>query len=887
MARRKGKNNVSSTIRRLCLCAVVTAFALSLMALFTPSTHALYSAAQINSRLPGGSASLPVHWDNVCYDRMAANLAAGQTERTAINTGGSYAEYVWISQRGAPSVVSMSVPYGTTSVPLQINQVTFICSPLVNPASAGARYPRTAAQVVQVGNAPNDRRPNTSGSSINIPARLGDASRILSVGASWGSVSGVTGTQNLISSRDANSRYWFASAPINVTYNTGSGGITSAINVNLTVNRKTSSQYGAGWSCKRPGGPSTGYTPAGALDFNPCETVGAVSTITLRPSTTPARYQPGMSVNGAFSSSAASYAYINPSQRATFRAWNSVGSYNGMNHAFTGMVQRTYVSTGNWTGWQNIHQGSYTATGNGNTTFWGDYNIGPGTTQGGNQRSPDNLPANLREVCYRFQITNAGGAILNPPNPTQNACARVRAGNTVASSSATPANIEKNSGETATIVGSMTTTGFRDWGDPGGNYGVTCSYSIALTAGSGAGSNNGTIGGGATSGSCNQTISSNGTINFVSRTYTSDANTRIGSRACITVTLTASDFVAAANRVHTSCTTVVAKPYLKVVGGDVIAGKGFSPSCTAETSRIVTWNRGATYNYRGAGTTYAAIATGAIDGFSSAQFAIGESNPAYGDEPRGLTFANTSGTYGGNYAAAGCIPDYYGTRPATPSATSWPGWNTANGFAAANSDGTVTYNVSGNLTLTGGTITAGNASRPGSNIRLYVDGDVYINGNITAENPSVPGGATNAVYYTPNFLLVARGNIYVASGVTQLYGSFAAQPNGTAGGNFYTCASGMGTPLALSAANFNTCGSQLTITGGVAAKKLHLLRTAGTMSQDAGGQLPYANNGGGYANAAEVFVYNPVLWLRQLTGTTGGSSAGGTYDAMTTLPPVL
>jgi hypothetical protein len=171
---------------------------------------------------------------------------------------------------------------------------------------------------------------------------------------------------------------------------------------------------------------------------------------------------------------------------------------------------------------------------------------------------------------------------------------------------------------------------------------------------------------------------------------------------------------------------------------------------------------------------------------------------------------------------------------------------------------------------------------------LYVSGNVYISGNITAGIPVVPNGATNAVYYTPSFMLVATGNIYVDNDVTGLYGSFAAQPATiTTGGDFYTCASGQGAPFNLTAANYGSCTAQLVVTGGIAAKKLHLLRTGGTMSGDQDGGQTIGSNGSGYQSAAEVVIYNPVLWLRRMTGNTSTGSTNTGYDAMTTLPPVL
>lgn len=601
----------------------------------------------------------------------------------------------------------------------------------------------------------------------------------------------------------------------------------------------------------------------------------------------PATVRPYTRVNG----SAGGMRYINPSDTAEFVAFTRVSNYRRMDHNISTRIERQLDGGG---GWDNLATRSFVADSNGDTTNWGAVNIGLHTSAGGN------IPNDTRQFCYRARIVVADGANVTS-SPSDPSCARVRAGQTSATTSATPATIEPGSGEIATLTGGMTTTGFRDWAETtSDNYTILCDYSVTITAGAGAGSNNGTISGGASSGSCNQLISSNGARTPVNRTYSTDVNTRIGTRVCITINLSAyDDAFLAAGTTSQDCTTVAAKPYLKVAAGDVFAGKGFAPTTEACTTtpnaRIVSWNRGDVANngqWRGAGTTYAAYATGTIDGFASSQFAPGASPTPYPNEPKGLTFANvaSTGTWGGNYQGATCIPDYYGTKPAnatTFSGATWGAgaWNAANAAAASptNPDGTVAYAKTGNLTLAGGTINSG------SNILLYVQGNVYLAGNITAGVPSIPSGSTNAVLETPGLLLVATGNIYVASGVNQLYGSFAAQPtNATTGGNFYSCASANGTPLNLSATNYSACNNQLVITGGVAAKKVHLLRTYGSLSQDTNGGQPIGAAGSnGYQNAGEVIIYNPVLWLRRLAGTSGGSSGGTTYDAMTTLPPVL
>lgn len=306
------------------------------------------------------------------------------------------------------------------------------------------------------------------------------------------------------------------------------------------------------------------------------------------------------------------------------------------------------------------------------------------------------------------------------------------------------------------------------------------------------------------------------------------------------------------------CIYVAAKPYVKVFGGDVSAGNGIasgttSSNCTPNTgASISAWNKGAS-TFAGAGTQMAAMALGTID-----EFATGQRSATV---PSGLAFANNpidGDTYGGNLGSVPCIPDYYAVKPATT--TPLP----------ANVSAMVTgaYGATGTTTLAGGNV------NPGQRVTVYVQGDVYISSNIT---------------YTPNwnfrniplFQLVVKGNIYVDNNVTQLDGAYIAQPNGGSGGNIYTCTTSAAA-LPLNGSLYNTCNTKLTVNGLFSAKQVHLMRTSGTISQSTAAESRAANN------AAEVFNYNPSVWIAQpAAGSNTNNTKVGEYDAITSLPPIL
>lgn len=315
-------------------------------------------------------------------------------------------------------------------------------------------------------------------------------------------------------------------------------------------------------------------------------------------------------------------------------------------------------------------------------------------------------------------------------------------------------------------------------------------------------------------------------------------------------------------------------PYFTVMGGDVAAGAGFGACAEDSTAGITGWNDDGG-SYKGAGVQMAALALSDIKHFPSLLGIIGG-----GAEPYGLSFANsgsgvtsdTTGDYGGQFGYLPCLPDYVdsiNTSTATP-------WTDDSDFGTSD-----TYTATGPLTLAG---SAPIQLSPNTVINLQVNGDVYINNNITYDDS---GGAGNY----PRLNLYATGSIYIAPGVTQLHGLYVAQgtaaaselPSSSASvppGTFVTCASEDVTQsIFTELTDFNDCSTnQLTVYGSVAAQSLHLDRDSGDI-----------DNGG----PAESFHFSPELWegtplCSAITSDplcTGATSSD--WDAVSSLPPTL
>jgi hypothetical protein len=303
------------------------------------------------------------------------------------------------------------------------------------------------------------------------------------------------------------------------------------------------------------------------------------------------------------------------------------------------------------------------------------------------------------------------------------------------------------------------------------------------------------------------------------------------------------------------CVRVVKHPYLRIYGGDISAGNGFTTSpgaCTPNTgSAIVSWNKGAGGAYGGAGVQYAAAALNIITNFSTTLGNGGGSAPV----PNGLAFTNNTATPG-SFGSLPCVKDFYGTG----SSNVLPSTN------LTSLGGQNTYGAIGPIAISGNI-------NPNQRTVIYVNGDVLINGNI-----SFPGGWS--VASMPMFELVAKGNIYISNAVTQLDGVFVAQPNGAAGGTIYTCAHPALPGVGYTADDTlsGNCHNGLTINGAFVAKQVQFLRTRGTLYQSNAAEPSTS------ANIAEVFRFSPALWMAQPPNQTNGVLE---YDAIASLPPIL
>ncbi len=332
-----------------------------------------------------------------------------------------------------------------------------------------------------------------------------------------------------------------------------------------------------------------------------------------------------------------------------------------------------------------------------------------------------------------------------------------------------------------------------------------------------------------------------------------------------------------------SCSgAVVNEPYARFYGSDVTAGGAFasgSNQCAGSPMHlgsINSYQRGVGPRPQGSGSQFAALSLGQIQSFASAFL-----RSLAPTSTTGLSFANTpaAGPFGGNLGATyqHCVPDYYGTLPADNSA--WAGSFAAPGGA---------YTYSGDLTLGPGTVAAG------TNLSIYVNGDVYISGDLTYQTNgwTVTGNTSNV----PSLYIIATGSINISPGVHTLDGVYVAQNN-----TIHTCAAGPGTANLYDATDlYNNCHSRLRINGSFIANNIVLDRTYSSLRHSQGGENPFGGSplhpcdvsGGVLIDlqadcSAEIFNMGLETYLSSPAMAPSGGPKSGKFDAITSLSPVL
>lgn len=828
----------SNTVKKIVFFVVATV-ALSLF-VGQHRTYAL-TAAQLNARFPNAKATM-VQADTDCTSRL--NNAPG-TGRTKVNNSNPYELFTWISASGSPTATTVNVPYGATSINLQLNQMQFICD-IINYSNFGSDSSATAAYLlarVRSTNYPNDRSPNPDDGSnpINAASLFEVNTRINAGSATTGTISNISLPDYLQIDRSGSSRYWFAS-PVGFRY-TETGGFKSSHTVTIRFNLTAISTFhnyppSGVTMCTNPNPPPLviSTTPTG---FSRCDSY----TISLSFYVNVNKPPVGGVVGGAGAGCSQITGYVyDPNNSATklnyywyvnppagTPATYSSASRPPLPAILSGFRGPVTANLANPAGTPSTvpagHGFAFTPPGSGAYNYNGDWSS---------------------NTYWLYALDPNTGQVIRFDTITQPPCGAI-----ACSSSSFSGDFIVGIPTSFRVSDTITKAGVAP---PGTAPYDTFTINIynATAAGAPVGGPIQTYSG--VPGSPSTGPPSGWVVTSDSRTFTAP---------------TVGYYVAMWTYHGVTCSSSKANgayaPYFSVLGGDITAGPGFGVGCTPNnTAGITGTNIDATGTgpFFGAGTQLAAMALGNVRSFASSLNANG--SDAGAGPPSSLTFANTSPpknlasqTYGGGFGLNGwCVPDYAQTAAGALAATPSPG--SINVSSLPNK--TTYYN--GNLTITGGQIAVG------THALLVVTGNVYISAPITYAPYSLNGSDSDKM---PQFqLLVRGGNIYVNNAVGALHGLYVTETIGAVGGQLYTCSVGLGVPVM----DYNTCNHQLFVYGAVSASKLVLGRTWGNL-----------RNAPGVTNTpAEQFIFTPETWLGNLERLTNGS---GEVQAITSLPPVL
>lgn len=349
----------------------------------------------------------------------------------------------------------------------------------------------------------------------------------------------------------------------------------------------------------------------------------------------------------------------------------------------------------------------------------------------------------------------------------------------------------------------------------------------------------------------------------------------------------------------------VTKPYFKTYGSDVFSGGWFNSGTSCDTSTdskyqdpnysdpasgfsrddrtggILSYAKkdGAGRSAGGASSQFGVFALGIIEGSDPELYgfySVGAQALTAPTSRNLLTFANDGSTatvwggkFDGSVRQSNCIPDYYSKlpSPAPPGLASLSS-STPSGVYTASAGGGTNYALNNSVVTLG----------LGIKITIYVDGNVFIGQNIVYQ--------LDKVNNVPKFALVAKGNIYIDPGVTQLDGLYIAQPlsNSTTAGDIWTCHLNNTDPIHYTFPA-TACTNQLVINGALVAKQVNFMRVKGDVAS-ASTSEDTPSEGIGNSNIAEVINYSPAM-------TIGGPffnptpTTGPKINSLIALPPVF
>lgn len=311
-----------------------------------------------------------------------------------------------------------------------------------------------------------------------------------------------------------------------------------------------------------------------------------------------------------------------------------------------------------------------------------------------------------------------------------------------------------------------------------------------------------------------------------------------------------------------ACVVVTKSPNLNLSGSDSYAKDGFTGSDVRENIVPGTDKRGS-YSQYGLLTGDGGVGgVGGVTNFGSAGYTI--ASPANHRLACKLSYANT-----GNVKDD--CKDLKGLQPAglikpDNGKLSKPKWPTSFKSQLVSQQASIDslpasgdYRRKGSLTITGGSLSKG------QHVRLFVQGNVTISGNISVDevNP-----IHNSLSDIPSLTVVATGDIRVEHGVSVIAGTYVA------GGKFESCKEAQKKKTSALGVN-GVCQQKLKVNGAIVSGGSPVFRrTFGAGNEREDDQWDTKK----ISSTAEWINYTPNLWLT----TSNGSSSSSLDNLKTT-----
>lgn len=312
-----------------------------------------------------------------------------------------------------------------------------------------------------------------------------------------------------------------------------------------------------------------------------------------------------------------------------------------------------------------------------------------------------------------------------------------------------------------------------------------------------------------------------------------------------------------------ACVVVTKSPNLNLSGSDSYADKGFQGASVSKSDKVSGTDKRGSYSQYG-------LLTGDKNGVTS--FGSAGYTTAY-DKYRSLacklSYANT-----GNVKddckdlkwlqPAGLIKPDNGklSKPKWP--TSFKG-QLASQVSINSLQASGDYRRKGSLTITGGSLIKGR------HVRLFVEGDVTISGDISV-NEADPHNSLSDI---PSLTVVAKGDIRVEHGVRVIAGTYVA------GGKFESCKDAQNQKKTPALGVNGVCQNKLKVNGAIVSKKSPIFRRTFGAGNNSDDNQRYSDR---ISSTAEWIDYTPNLWLTTSNGSSGNQLEGLTTTQVTNLP---